>query len=202
MSEQQIWSLIIALAVLSIPFAVIEYIRVQRHKHHPSDQQYRYTSFNRVRRTAKDHQYDYTPSAEVSFEQRLAAAGMKPDQTVTFGQITLAYDREKGKLLVQTQHIPEGVLLRPRDVLAYALLCDGRMTAQRSRESGEGIAAITLDSDCGRIELRLETKHKDYPQMTLVLMPFRFERAEARASAMDAARKIVEVLDRVLEERE
>lgn len=152
-------------------------------------------------RHATDHQYDYQPSAEASFDERLKAARMKPEVEVTCGPNTFAYDREKGRLLIQTQQVPEGVLLHSRDVLSYTLLRDGHTIAERSRESGEGIAAANLNSDCERIELRIETKYKDYPRMALVLMPFRFEKAEARASAMNAARRIVEALEEVLNER-
>ena len=153
-------------------------------------------------RHSTDHQYDYKPFPETTFEDQIKLAGMKPEQTMIFGQNSFAYDRDKGKLLVRSKDVPEGVLLHSRDVLSYTLLRDGQAVAERFREGGEGItAAANLSSDCERIELRVETKHKDYPHLTMVLIPFRFERAEARDSAMDAARRIAEALDGVLGER-
>ena len=207
MTEEQIWCLIVAFAVLTIPFAVFDYIRGQRAKHHPTDQEYvymppsKYFGFQKIRRSARNHQFDYIPSAQATFEDQLKSAGMKPEQTVTFGQNSFAYDRDKGKLLVRSKDVTEGVLLHSREVLSYTLLRDGHIIAQRGRDGGEGIAAASLDSDCERIELRLETKNKDNPQITLVLMPFRFERQETRASAMDAARSIAAALEEILNER-
>ena len=148
------------------------------------------------------HQYDTIAPINASFEDQLKSAGMKPGQTVIFGQNSFAYDRDKGKLLVRSKDVLEGVLLHSREVLSYTLLRDGHIIAQRGRDGGEGIAATSLSSDCERIELRLDTKHKDNPQIKLVLMPFRFERQETRDSAMDAARSIAAALEEVLGERE
>ncbi len=126
---------------------------------------------------------------------------MKPEIEVTCGPNTFAYDREKGKLLVQTQQVPEGVILHSRDVLVYELLCGVDVVAQGVRDGRRMPLALHEGmEDCDRIELCIETKHKDYPQIELVLMPFRFEKAEARASALDAARRIVEALEEALGE--
>lgn len=161
-----------------------------------------YTKRPRNIRYASEHQFDRMTASEITFNDRLKAAGMKSETVLTCGQNIFAYDREKGKLLVQTQQVPEGVLLHSRDVLSYTLLRDGQAAAERFREGGEGItAAANLSSDCERIELRVETKHKDYPHMTMVLMPFRFERAETRESAMDAAMRIAAALEEILSER-
>ena len=161
-----------------------------------------YVRSNKRARYVGKRDFENAAFGKASFEDQLKAAGMKPETEVTCGQNTFACDREKGKLLVQTQHVPEGVLLHSRDVLSYTLLRDGQTIAQRGRNDGEGIAAVNLSSDCERIELRLETKHKDYPNITLVLMPFRFERAETRDSAMEAARRISAALEEILSERE
>ena len=104
-------------------------------------------------------------------------------------------------MLIQSLQTTECVLLRSRDVLSFTLLRDGAIIAQRSR-GGESAMLGNLSSDCERIVLRVETAHKDYPQLELELMPFRFEKASARDDAMDAAREIVSALDEILDARE
>lgn len=208
MTEEQTWYLIIALALMTIPFAVFDFIRVQRSKHHPAEQehyymtQFRHFGFIKVRRSARSHQFDYFPEAKATFEEQLAAAEMKPDIFVQYGQNAFAWDQGKRELLIQSNQTPDGVLLRDSDVLVYELLCGVDVVAQGVRDGRHMPLALREDmADCDRLELQIETKHKDYPQIELVLMPFRFEKAEARASAMDAARRIVEALDEVLGER-
>lgn len=181
------WMILLALVALGFAGSIARASHVRR--------------MERIRR-ATDHQYNYQPDVEASFEERLKAAGMKPGTEVTCGPNTFSYDREKGKLLIQTQQIPEGALLHSRDVLVYELLCGVDVAAQGVRDGRHMPLALREDiADCDRIELQIETKNKDYPQIELVPMPFRFEKPEARASAMDAARRIVEALDEVLGER-
>ena len=207
MSSSNIWIGILVFAVYCIPITLVRYLFYQHSRHYHTVSQYEYTLptitgfFVRYRRSARDHQFDIIAPREVSFEQRMAAARMKSNQWVVFGQNIFAYDRAKARLMVQTQQVPEGVFLDSRDILAYTLLRDKQVIAERCREGGEGIAAASLSNDCERIELRLEAKHKEYPQITMALMPFRFERAEARESAMDAARRIAEALEDILSER-
>lgn len=126
-------------------------------------------------------------SMNLSFEQQMARLRMKPDTVVRFGQNSFAYDSAKKKVWVQSAEVPEGVLLKRRELASYALLADGLVMPGGS-----------LSESCSQIGLRLETKKKTYPQILLALMPFRFERPQARKDAIAAARAIAHAADSIL----
>lgn len=150
-------------------------------------------------RHSTDHQYDYQPGAETTFGDRIAVLRMQPDVKVVCGQNVFAYDRSKGIMLIQTPRLPGGVPVREGELLVFELLCGVDVAAQGVR--GGRRMPFTLQEgmeDCERLELQIETKNKEYPQIEMVLMPFRFESREARAAAMEAAREITAVLDEVI----
>lgn len=60
------------------------------------------------------------------FRDGVISIGLKPQITISYGRTYFVYDEIKEKLFIQTEKIPDGIMLNCADIVSYELCRDGK----------------------------------------------------------------------------
>lgn len=145
---------------------------------------------------------DTAPRAD-PFEEKIKANKLKPDRSITFGQNELVYDCGKGKVLIQSNEMPSGILLSIKDILSYSLIKDGQTIRQASggversvSDTGKGDGAVL----CSDLRMIIRIQNKRYNEIILPFITFSIESEPGYHAAVNAAYEMAEILDTMMQQ--
>lgn len=174
-----------------------------------SPQDYSQIKINEYANEKNKKTFTYLPSENPSFKEKLKSGKMNPDKNIMYGQNQFARDSVKKRIFVQSTKMPDGILVKYKDILSFELIRDGETIAgthtdcAKTKTTQKDLVSSNEDYPtskvyCSELTLKITIKDEYNP---VIVMPFIFYPINIESDyffALNAAQEIAKIINEIL----